>query len=169
MSFMLKLLIAAYFQFGYFFIYTYEWISFKVTTLKLILLKPLRQLKQNDASLKSVKLSHSRNLLQYELCLDYAVNLLRTTNESNVMKAIEVILCTLKDNKLTKLQNDCLYHLAVSFIKLADYTNALIYCHCLLTFEPDNQKVKNLLLEIKSRTYKDLQNDSNLMNLLKRN
>ncbi|KAH8853148.1 Mitochondrial fission 1 protein isoform 1 [Schistosoma japonicum] len=156
---MLKLLIAAYFQFGYFFIYTYEWISFK----------PLRQLKQNDASLKSVKLSHSRNLLQYELCLDYAVNLLRTTNESNVMKAIEVILCTLKDNKLTKLQNDCLYHLAVSFIKLADYTNALIYCHCLLTFEPDNQKVKNLLLEIKSRTYKDLQNDSNLMNLLKRN
>ncbi|KAH8853143.1 Mitochondrial fission 1 protein [Schistosoma japonicum] len=143
MSFMLKLLIAAYFQFGYFFIYTYEWISFKVTTLKLILLKPLRQLKQNDASLKSVKLSHN-----------YAVNLLRTTNESNVMKAIEVILCTLKDNKLTKLQNDCLYHLAVSFIKLADYTNALIYCHCLLTFEPDNQKVKNLLLEIKSRTYK---------------
>ncbi|KAH8853147.1 Mitochondrial fission 1 protein [Schistosoma japonicum] len=86
MSFMLKLLIAAYFQFGYFFIYTYEWISFKVTTLKLILLKPLRQLKQNDASLKSVKLSHSRNLLQYELCLDYAVNLLRTTNESNIIK-----------------------------------------------------------------------------------
>ncbi|KAH8853141.1 Mitochondrial fission 1 protein [Schistosoma japonicum] len=124
-----------------------DYILNEVTTLKLILLKPLRQLKQNDASLKSVKLSHSRNLLQYELCLDYAVNLLRTTNESNVMKAIEVILCTLKDNKLTKLQNDCLYHLAVSFIKLADYTNALIYCHCLLTFEPDNQKVKNLFTE----------------------
>ncbi|KAK4472591.1 hypothetical protein MN116_003829 [Schistosoma mekongi] len=169
MSFMLKLLIVAYFQFGYFFIYAYEWISLKVTTLKFVLLKPLRQLKQNDASFKSVELSYNRNLFQYELCLDYAVNLLRTTNETNVMKAIEVILYTLKDNKLTKLQNDCLYHLAVSFLKLADYTNAIIYCHCLLIFEPDNEKVKNLLLEIKSRTCKDLQNDSNLMNLLKRN
>uniref|UniRef100_A0A5K4F7C4 TPR_REGION domain-containing protein n=1 Tax=Schistosoma mansoni TaxID=6183 RepID=A0A5K4F7C4_SCHMA len=128
-------------------------------------MNPIRRLTQNDASFKTINLPHNKKLLRYKLYLDYAVDLLKTTNKSNVMEAIEVILYILKDNKLTKLQTDCLYHLAVGFLKLNDYHNATIYCQCLLTIEPDNQRIKDLLLEIKSRSYEDIQNKSAIVKL----
>ncbi|CAH8469225.1 unnamed protein product [Schistosoma bovis] len=160
MSFILKLFIILHFGIGYILLYTYELISILLTKFKPTLMNPIRQLSQNDASCRTTNLPDNKKLFRYKLHLDYAVNLLKTTKKSNVMEAIEVILYILKDNKLTKLQTDCLYHLAVGFLKLNDYHNATIYCQCLLTIEPDNQKIKNLLLEIKSRSYEGIQNNS---------
>ncbi|CAH8448033.1 unnamed protein product [Schistosoma turkestanicum] len=165
MSFILKLFIILYFRIGYLFLYAFEMVPVMLTKFKSSLLKPTIQSRKNDMSLKSVNLPDSKNLLGYEICIDYAINLLKTNDESNVMKAIEVILYVLKDNKLTKLQSDCLYHLAVGFLKLNDYHNATIYSQCLLTIEPGDQKIKNLLLEIKSRSYKDTQNNFSIKKL----
>ncbi|CAH8448051.1 unnamed protein product [Schistosoma turkestanicum] len=154
MSFILKLFIILYFRIGYLFLYAFEMVPVMLTKFKSSLLKPTIQSRKNDMSLKSVNLPDN-----------YAINLLKTNDESNVMKAIEVILYVLKDNKLTKLQSDCLYHLAVGFLKLNDYHNATIYSQCLLTIEPGDQKIKNLLLEIKSRSYKDTQNNFSIKKL----
>ncbi|CAH8454527.1 unnamed protein product [Schistosoma margrebowiei] len=118
MSFILKLFIILHFGIGYIFLYTYELILILLTKFKSTLMNPVRQLSQNDASFRTTNLPDNKNLFRNKLYLDYAVNLLKTTKKSNVMEAIEVILYILKDNKLTKLQSDCLYHLAVGFLKL---------------------------------------------------
>ncbi|CAI2725041.1 unnamed protein product [Schistosoma spindalis] len=165
MSFILKSFIILHFGICYIFLYTYELVSIFLKKFKSKLMNPVRQLSQNDVSFRTTYLPHNKKLLRYKLYLDYAVNLLKTTNKSNVMEAIEVILYILKNNKLTKLQTDCLYHLAVGFLKLNDYHNATIYCQCLLTIEPDHQRIKDLLLEIKSRSYEGIQNNPAIVKL----
>ncbi|CAH8480458.1 unnamed protein product [Heterobilharzia americana] len=156
MLFILRLFIVFHFKIGHLLLGIFEFISLKLTSLKLVLLHPFNRLKQNESSSPT-------DTFKYELHVEYAVNLLRTTNEDCVKKSMEVILYILRNNKLTRLQGECLYYLAVCYAKLKDYNKALIYCQYLLVFNPNCEKTKCLLSEIQLRAAKDGQNNFTIM------
>ncbi|CAH8828591.1 unnamed protein product [Trichobilharzia szidati] len=169
MLFILTSFICLYFKIGYFLICICEFISLKVTKLKSALLSPFNLSNGLNSSTQPIDTFNGRGLIKYELRLEYAISLLKTTNEDHVNTAMEIILYILRNNQLTRLQSECLYYLAISCAKLGDYDKAMMYCQHLLTFHPNCDRSNRLLAKIQSRALQDAQEDSSIMKCPKSN
>nr|CAH8825598.1 unnamed protein product [Trichobilharzia regenti] len=168
MLFILTSLICLYFKIGYFLIFICEFISLKVARLKSTLLSPFNP-SNGNSSTQPIDIINARGLNKCELRLEYAISLLKTTNEENVNTAMEIILYILRNNQLTRLQSECLYYLAISCAKLGDYAKAMMYCQHLLTFYPNCDRSNSLLAKIQLRALQDAQDDSTIMKCPKSN
>ncbi|CAH8473859.1 unnamed protein product [Heterobilharzia americana] len=108
-----------------------------------------------QASRNEFNSMQQNNLMDDGVQFHYAIDLLRTTKKEALNLSIKLLEELFKSTKDEGLRRDCLYYMAIAYVKLSDYENATSCCDNILQIQPLNQQVKDLREEIQSRARKD--------------
>nr|CAH8831971.1 unnamed protein product [Trichobilharzia regenti] len=95
------------------------------------------------------------NIIDDGVQFHYAIDLLRTTKKEALLLSIRLLEEIFNRTKDDGLRRDCLYYMAIAYIKLSDYENATRCCDNILEVQPLNHQAKELRDEIQSRARKD--------------